>query len=245
MKRVGLLFDVHAPYHNEEAYEIALNYLSKLNPKMDELILGGDFMDFHKISFWKDDPYRMSFEDEIDKGRGMLQNIKKRFPRIPVTYLEGNHEARLWRYVVDKCPDLKRWTTVEKILDLNVRQIKYVSNIERMCHGLEPYKLGQLYVLHGHEKKVSFGAINLAKLLYSKAKCNVIFGHHHRPDKTLVKRLNGHYETSVAVGTLGQLAEPYQPINEWCHGFAYVDVHDNGFFEIHNKIIIEGKVLNF
>jgi hypothetical protein len=134
---------------------------------MDRIILGGDFMDFGKISFWKDDPNRMEFQDEINIGRTKLKELKKQFPRVPVDYIEGNHEARLWRYVVDKCPDLRRWNTVEKLLDLNQRQIRYISNIGLMCGGYEPYKIGKLYVLHGHEKKVSFGAINLAKLMYS------------------------------------------------------------------------------
>ena len=56
------------------------------------------------------------------------------------------------------------------MLHLGARNINYISNISRMCKGLEPYRLGKVYILHGHEKKVSLNAINLARLFYLSAK---------------------------------------------------------------------------
>jgi len=244
MERVGMIYDPHAPYHDKNAYEIALNYLNNVKPKINKLILGGDFVDFHRISFWKNDSQRMSFEDEIKYDREMLKNLRHRLPKIPIHYIEGNHELRLFRHVRDKAPHLMWNNKIENILHLDARNIQYFSNIARMCKGQEPYKLGKLYVLHGHEKKVSFGAINLARLFYLKCKVNVIAGHHHKSDWSLVKKLDGTHEGAWSVGTLGQLVESYQPVNDWNHGFAMVDVFDDGDFEVHNKIIINGRVLN-
>jgi predicted phosphodiesterase len=242
--RTALIYDVHCPYHDKEAYELAIDYLTKLKPRVDQVVLGGDFVDFYAISFWKNTP-RLPFEDEIMECRQELKNLKQRFYRRPFIYLEGNHEQRLHRYCLEKAPDLAYRNGIQDLLGLKKRRIDYISNIERMCAGDSPFKLGRLYVLHGHEKKVSFGAVNLARLYYLRSKVNVIAGHHHKSDYALHKKLDGTHEGAWTVGTLGKLAEPYMPINEWNWGFAYVD-HDptTGMFEVHNKIILEGRIVN-
>jgi predicted phosphodiesterase len=244
MERTALIFDVHAPYHDKEAYEMAMDHLSNLKPKVDRVVLAGDFVDFYKISFWKGDPDRLSFKDEVANCNDMLKDLRKRFYRVPIDYLEGNHEQRLFRYIRDKAPDLAFRNRIDDVLSLKHRRIRYISNIARICNREKPYRLGKLFVLHGHEKKVSFGAINLARLYYARSKTNIIAGHHHKSDYTLVRKLDGQHEGAWTVGTLGQLAEPYSPINDWNHGFAYVDVFDGGMFEVHNKIILEGRIVN-
>lgn len=244
MQRTALLYDVHAPYHDKAAYYMALDYLRNLKPKVDRLVLGGDFVDFHKISFWKGDPDRMTFEDEVAEANDMLKELRQMWYRTPIDYLEGNHEQRLFRYIKDKAPDLAFRNRIDDVLSLKHRRIKYISNIIRACSNKPIYNLGKLFVLHGHEKKVSWGAINLARLYYAKCKTNIIIGHHHRSDYALVRKLDGLYEGAWSVGTLGKLTEPYSPINDWNHGFAYVDTFDNGMFEVHNKIIIEGRIIN-
>jgi len=243
--RTALIYDVHCPFHNKPAYELALDYLLSLKPRVNQVILGGDFVDFHKISFWKN-AVRMSFEEEVMECRQELKKLKQRFYRRDIIYLEGNHEQRLHKYNIEKNEDLAYRNGIQDVLGLKKRRITYVSNIDRMCAGKAPLRLGKLYVLHGHEKKVSFGAINLARLYYTRSKTNVIAGHHHKSDYTLVKKLDGKHEGAWTVGTLGQLSEPYQPINDWNWGFAFVD-HDEvtGDFEVHNKIILpasDGKL---
>jgi len=240
-ERVGLIYDPHIPYL---AYPTAINYLKNLHPKLTKLVIGGDFVDFYKISFFKNSPNRMSFQDEILIARKELKKLRQQFPKIPIDYIEGNHEVRLHRHVLENAPHLLWNNKIEDMLHLGARNINYISNISRMCKGQEPYKLGKLYVLHGHEKKISFGAINLARLMYTKAKTNVIFGHHHKSDWSLVKKLDGTHEGCWAVGTLGQLSESYQPINDWNWGFAYVNIFDDGDFEVHNKIIINNRILS-
>ncbi len=245
MERTAILYDCHAPYHDPGAYEIALEYIKNLKPKINRLILGGDYVDFYKISFFKSDPERMSFEDEVNIVSDMLKDLRQRFYRVPIDYIEGNHEARMFNHLRDKAPELIFRNKIEDVLALKQRNIRYTSNIQRMCLGQQPYKLGKLNVLHGHEGRISFGAINLARLWHSKTHMNVIVGHHHRTDKALIKKLDGSYEGAWSVGTLGKLSESYMPLNNWVHGFAYVDNWDDGYFEVHNKIIIDGKVIEF
>lgn len=244
MVRTGLIYDAHCPYQDNDAYYMALDFLRNLKPKLNKLILAGDYVDFYKVSFWRTDPNRMSFEDEVKIARSKLKELKQMFYRIPIHYLEGNHEERLFNHVRDKAPNLLWNNGVPQILDLKSRNISYSSNVRDICNGKSPLKLGKLFVLHGHEKKVSVNAINLAKLFYDKCRVNVIAGHHHKTDYSLFRKLDGTHEGAWTVGTLGKLSEEYQPISNWNHGFAYVDELDNGLFEVNNKIIIEGKIIN-
>lgn len=246
MERTGLLYDVHVPYEDQNAFNKALYYLASRRPKPTRIILAGDFADFKDISFFKDDPNRMAFKDELEAVKDSLSIVRNHFPKSELIYLEGNHEARLNRFLFSNAPQLSGISaiSVPDLLELNKFKCQYIDNIKLMNAGRQPYKLGKLFVLHGHEKKVSFGAINLAKLYYDKCHTNVIAGHHHRPDKKIVRLLNGKYEGAWTVGCLCQLSEPYSPINDWMHGWAFVDVYDNGIFEVYNKGLIEGNILN-
>ena len=78
---VGLLYDAHIPYQNHKAYDSAVEYLKNLTPKLTKLIIAGDFVDFYKISFWKSDPSRMSFEQEEEV---LPLHLKKGFHYQPV-----------------------------------------------------------------------------------------------------------------------------------------------------------------
>jgi hypothetical protein len=134
--------------------------------------------------------------------------------------------------------------TVPKLLELDQLGIEYLSNIERLTHGEQPFKLGKLFVLHGHEIKMSLEGVNLARTMYLKSHNNVVFGHHHQSQQFTFKKLDGKHEGSWMVGCLCQLSEPYQPMNNWIHGFATVRFNPStGYFKVRNKIILDGQVL--
>jgi predicted phosphodiesterase len=216
------------------------------NWQPDDVIIGGDFVDFKDVSTWKDDPRRMTFKDEVDHGRAMLIQLRDFFPTQRMIYIEGNHEHRLARYMWLKAPELCRFPEMafERLMDLEPLGIEYISNIERMNNGLLPFKLGKLFVLHGHEVNMSFTGVNLARTLYLKTHVNVIFGHHHQSQHFIFKKLDNTHEGAWMVGGLCKLSENYQPINNWVNGFCTIKYNPvTGYFKIRNKMIIEGQVL--
>jgi predicted phosphodiesterase len=243
-RKAFVMYDPHIPYHNEHAYSVALDYAVDFEP--DDIIIGGDFADFKHVSFWKDAPGRANFTDEINVVRGYLMNLRTLFPTQRVIYLEGNHEARLARYLYTKAPELYGLPelTVPTLLKLADLNIEYVSNISLLTHGQSPFKLGKLFVLHGHEVKMSWDGINLARTMYLRTHQNVLFGHHHQAQQFTFKKLDGKHDGSWMVGGLCQLSESYQPMNNWIHGFATVKYNPvTGYFKVRNKIIIDGQVL--
>jgi hypothetical protein len=44
------------------------------------------------------------------------------------------------------------------------------------------------------------------------------------------------------VGCLCDLSPDYAIVNRWNHGFAIVDIDEDGSFEVHNHKIIDGRV---
>lgn len=243
-RKAFLMYDPHIPYHDTRAFTIAKDYAVEWQP--DDVIIGGDFADFKHVSFWKDAPNRMNFSDEILLVKRALIDLRASFPIQRIVYLEGNHEARLARYLYTKAPELYGLPelTIPTLLKLDDLDIEYISNISLLTHGQKPFCLGKLSVLHGHEVKVSWDGVNIARTMYLKTHANIIFGHNHQSQQFIFKKLNGKHESSTMVGALCQLSEPYQSVNNWVHGFCTVRYNPvTGAFKIRNKLILDGQVL--
>ena len=53
-KRIGILSDIHIPYHDLDALNIALNEFKRV--KVDTIVLNGDIIDCYNLSRWEKDP---------------------------------------------------------------------------------------------------------------------------------------------------------------------------------------------
>jgi predicted phosphodiesterase len=242
-KTVGYLTDIHMPYHDEEALQIAMQEILSCDPQ--EIIMGGDVPDFYKVSAWKKDPDRMPFIEELHEARRGILGMAKKFKKQKVTYIQGNHEERIQSYLWTKAPDIAglKELILPKLLRINDVGWDYVDNKKRLMNRLGPYHLGKLNILHGHEIRMGWGAINLAKIYYDRCRTNVLVGHHHRAQEWIVRTLDRKHEGSWLVGFLGELSPEFMPHNDWVHGFAIITVYSDGDFKVENKKIINGKVL--
>ena len=89
---VGILSDVHVPYHSEVALAAAVEYLVTIG--IDCLLLNGDIADFYTISRWQKDPKKRDFRGELDAVIATLAWLRDQFPDVPIVYKVGNHEER-------------------------------------------------------------------------------------------------------------------------------------------------------
>ena len=102
--RVGVLSDIHVPFHDKKATKMALDYLE--NAGLDKLVLLGDIADFIAVSrYGKSLRRRASLVDEIDQTISFLDEVKARFPKTELIYTKGNHEDRWDRYITDHAPE--------------------------------------------------------------------------------------------------------------------------------------------
>jgi len=70
---------------------------------------------------------------------------------------------------------------------------------------------------------------------------HTIFGHHHRTQEKIFKRVD---ESTLWVGANGCLCGKleYAPLNNWNHGFATIDYGNNGTFRAHLHKIQDGTI---
>ena len=234
-QRVGIISDVHVPSHDKVALEATLRYLKR--KEIDTLIINGDFMDFYAISNHDKDKMRqITFADELEEGRLILSQIRRYFgPSVAIIYQEGNHEERYARFLPRELAGSKvRGSSIREQLDLHEHNIIWVGD----RRGID---LGKLRVYHGHEIRAS--GVNPTRAMIMKAMHNVIVGHLHRQSALVKPRLDGGSVGAWVTGCLCDLRPHYAVSNEWGHGFAFVEVTDDGTFALQLHSIINGVVL--
>jgi len=236
-KILGVIGDLHFPYHSREAIRAALDYMNER--AIEGLLINGDGIDNHNQSRFQKDPHARSFEDESAAFIQFLETLHKLFPGMPIWYKEGNHEARHEAYLMSKCPEIYGHSKfqLEHILELERLGIKYIKDKRRILFG-------RLAILHGHEYRGGFVApVNPARGMYMRAKTSVLAHHFHQDSKHSAKDLHGQIVGCWTSGCLCELNPLFQPYNEWSHGFAIAELLDNaGRFRVELKHISKGKV---
>jgi predicted phosphodiesterase len=237
--RALILSDIHIPHHNVEAVELALNY--GVEQECDTIILNGDIMDFYQVSKWDREPSMMGIEQELVGVQQLFGLLRKLFPNAPIIYREGNHEERLRAYLISKAKELSNLEELrlESLMNAKGYNINVLSKPDTL-------RLGKLNVLHGHEFGESiFSPVNPARGLFLKAKASTIVGHHHQVSYHSEGTINGDKIGCWSLGCLCDLDPLYRPFahTKWNHGFAVVEVDSDGSFHVHNKQIVNGRIV--
>lgn len=242
-QKAGVLPDIHFPYHDRKALDIAIDYCTKIG--VDVLIIQGDGVDCYQISPWKTDPQRPIFAKEVEITKPLIQEIGEYFKDQEKIWIEGNHELRLRNLLWSKAKELAglEALTIPEIYQLPRVGFNYVSNLELLQSGLEPFKIANLFILHGHEIKISSGAVNFAKLHYDKNPVTQVNAHHHQTQEYIIRKMDLKVDGSWVMGCLCDLNPDFAPANRWNSGFGIVEWGPDGYFEVRNKKIIDGRVL--
>lgn len=235
------LCDLHIPFHNEQALELAYREMLDIQPSV--IYLGGDVLDFHKISKFSKDMEKKDIADEIELTKCFFNQLRGDFPYAEIILEGGNHVAGRWERFIQSLEIAGvEGTDVDSILDLDKYSIQYVhAAAEKDVSGTWP-KRGKLYHLHGDEAGVAFSGVNVARSMFQKTRNNTIFGHFHKTqayyDRDLMDQVMGCW----SVGCLCDLSPRWRPHNDWNHGFAVITYYADGTFHVENKVIIEGRV---
>jgi len=234
---VGIISDVHVPYHSETAVAAAIGYLE--GQGLAALLLNGDIADFYSISRYMKDPTQRNFKGELEAVRQFLGWLRDRFPGIPIVYKLGNHEERwthfLWQHAAELSDDPRM--SLGAWLDLDNLGIELVED-------QRPVMLGKLPVLHGHELPKGMAApVNPARGVFMRTLSTGLVGHSHRSSNHAESDM-WHRETACwSTGCLCDLTPDYARINRWNWGFAIATVHKGGQFDVQNfRVMLDGSV---
>jgi predicted phosphodiesterase len=231
-----VLSDIHIPFHSKEVLQAVLKH-AKTRQKIAGVLLNGDVADCFSVSHWQKDPRKRNLPNELKTVRTFFEALRDEFPKSRIVWKFGNHEERHEIFLRLKAPEF-----------LGVPEFDLAALTHAADYGIEdvrnmqPIKLGKLYVLHGHEYKFNISnPVNPARGLFLRARVSALCGHMHQSSSHTEKDLAEHETTCWSTGALCNLTYDYAPLNKHNHGFAVVDVWQDGGYEVDNLRIIKGR----
>lgn len=236
-ERVAIISDLHIPYFSMEAVTACLEWIKKKGP--DCILINGDLIDFYMASRFQPDPRMRNIAQELADTNQFLDVLKREFPKAKIIYKLGNHCVRLEKYLVVNAPillDIPEFQ-LRNLLNLEERNIEFVDDL-RLMH------LGKLTIYHGHETRNGISQpVNISRGVFLRANDCALVGHSHRTSEHTSNTIRGKVIGTWSTGALCELSPAYNPVNNWNHGFAYVE-HEisTGNFHVQNLKIINGKV---
>ena len=214
-RRILAVPDMHAPYHDEKVVRCLLRVAERCN--VDEIVYIGDFCDFYSVSAHDKSPERReNLEEELRGCRRLI----RRFDRTGVkqhTYLGGNHEHRLARYISRRAPELSESIAgIPQLLELDNLTEKWKYIPYRV-----PYKVGDATFIHD----VGKSGVSAARASYSVYRGKLIIGHTHRAQ--FYSEGDG-WCLNIGWGGAYEAIDyfpEHRARNEWQHAFGIVDMH--------------------
>lgn len=236
-KRVAIFSDIHVPFHNIDCLTAAITYCKK--DKVDALLLNGDTIDCHRLSRFTKDPKKRNFKHELDTFKALFDVFEKEL-KCKIFFKVGNHEERYEHFLCEKAGELVgiEEFDFENIIKARAKGIDVINDRRYML-------LNGLAGIHGHEYPGGIAApVNPARGLFLRGKVSSFQGHNHQTSEHTEPTMTGKMVTTWSIGCMSELHPAYMPLNKWNHGFAVVDLDDNGEdFEFRNKRVYKGKVL--
>ena len=192
MKKLFIIPDVHAPYHDEAAWALTMKAAKGFKP--DTVIQQGDWNDNYCISRFPKNPNREdNLESETETCRQQRTEVDELEPGRKV-FTEGNHEDRLPRYLMDKAPNLFDSVTTDKVF-------QYTANDWELVPYQDSIKIGQVYYTHdaGNSGKYpTKGALDTFQH-------SVCVAHHHRIQYFVEGNATGEHQVGASFGWLGDI----------------------------------------
>lgn len=240
---VGILADVHVPFHSQPALSIAVSWLKKASPNV--VVIAGDYGDWYSVSKFNKNPKYRNLKRELNLQRQGLAWLRGEFPDARIVMIKGNHDERwetyLWNGLLHEHPELhdEELLQFDTWLHANEHGVEIVNN-------RRPVLAGMLPIIHGHELPRGItNPVNMARGAFLRLSDTVLVAHGHRTSQHVEPTGIFHHEVATySMGCLCDLYPYYNPIgNRWDNGFAFAEVDRDGEFDLRLlRITKHGKV---
>lgn len=245
--RILSISDIHFPFHDPEALEVALE--KGYSKNIDSILINGDLIDFYRISRYTKTMKGRSIEGELQGTYKFLQALRSIWPKIPIIWKMGNHEERWELHMANVSPAL--WETKLSQVDeiIQCPQLFFPKgeapkyDLDITFIKLRPMRIGHLWVLHGHEVgKGIFSPVNQARGVFLRSLECTLVGHGHQTSNHSNKTIGDTVIACWSQGCLCDLHPRYNPVSlRWNQGFAIIERTGKMDFEVLNyKIIGDG-----
>lgn len=224
IERYAILNDVHFPFEDKQRYSVTLNIVKSIG--VVGLYLNGDIGEFQGVSSWPLHPTEKNINlcAELQYMNKKFDELQEMFPDVPVTYICGNHENRLFRYIRDLAPHL--WGVVPGCPDLlKFPERPYWKFVDYAPDQLVRCGKSKLYLRH---EPLGRGQ-NHAKATADSSYVDIAYGHTHAYQTSTSRRFgpSPYVVKAYSLGWLGDKSRhvfDYRgPKENWTHGFTIVE----------------------
>lgn len=204
-------------------------------PNLKHIYLNGDIAEIESVSSHPKTPRaQRNLLDELEYLNKKLDELAVMFPDIPVTYICGNHEHRIFRYVRDMAPEMWGMLECPSLLKFDQRKgwrfIDYGPSQWVRCG-----KTADLWLRH----EPIVGGMNHAKGTSEKSYVSVCYGHTHQYMQASAKKAgpDPYIVTATSCGWLGDITKScfdYRGSKDnWVLGFTRIDCDEKtGEYEV-------------
>jgi len=246
--RVSLyIADHHIPFIDRRADELVIKVIETLLP--DELILGGDVVDFWQISKFNNNPLARvkldgprTIQDDANDVYDYLVKVRNIIGKsAQLVFLEGNHEERL-RAWVDRYPEISGVKALEPEELFKISKVgvdKYITYKPRDWYGAstpeEDHWIipNKLIAVHGYRYSVNAGYV--CNHMIRDYGCSGISSHNHKSGSSS-RQLKREQVAWWEVGCLCKIYPNYRKHANWQQGFGvvYSNPKDPDDFDVSN-----------
>lgn len=235
----GVINDLHIPFHDERALTLVLDAFQDIG--IDRLFLNGDILDFLNVSLHgpKNPDIQETLENEIQAGIDFIKSLRKRFPTQEIIFNAGNHEWRLDRFIIQKCPAFWNLFKVESMLQLAENNIIYYPYNSRI-----QLEKTNLYLQHSPPSYSS------AKASYSKKHDqSSMYACSHRVEYYATTGGSGEVYETYFNGWLGDSKTHHNVFSfmkgheSWQQCASLIAIEDERSFHVQQAVIRDNKIM--
>ncbi len=241
------------PFHDRRAIDIVFQMLKKY--EYDLIVIGGDWLDFSMWSkqFLKKPSFYFTTQPALVECAYILSVIRQLQPKAEITFLEGNHEIRPEKAIMEHFIDgygLRSADNVEgaavmsipNLLGLPKLQIDYQGNYPANEYWLND----QAVIRHGDTARKGSGA-TVSALAREAISTEIVF-HIHRLEmvsKTIHTREGTEIINQFCPGCLCRIdgAVPGDDRPNWQQGIAVINYDDKRYVNIEPIPIQDGQAM--
>lgn len=231
--RVGIINDLHIPWHDPVCVTLALQIIKDSN--CDEIVLNGDVLDMYTCNSHgpKNPDIQETFESEIAQGRDFFKMLRETFPDKKITFIFGNHEDRIERFIMKECPAFWNMVKLESMLNLEQLRINFLKYPEK-------YMLNRL--LGVQHSPPSYGVNGARTSLMAKPGVSMVYACSHREQHSTINDAHGRTHYCYFGGWLGnskdyiqnKIAYKWMKGHEnWQNCMHIADIFDDENFTVH------------
>jgi hypothetical protein len=221
------------PFHDRLAWDAVIQLAKRLKP--DRIVMLGDMLDLPDWSdkFLRSPEMYFTTQPALIELAWLLARVRQAAPGATISYLEGNHEARMRNALcahLTAAYGIRAANAPESAPAMSVPSLLGLAQLGIEYHG--PYPEGELWLNSnlsvGHGETVRSGSGDTVKAILKELRSSHICGHIHRCEQASETRyFRGGPRTYVCMspGTIARLDGPIPRAKQrmnWSQGCAVV-----------------------